>query len=92
MKNLPKWLYIIILIIAAAVIAGGYFYWKSAPKPADEPILEEEIQTPPKAENPAASGTLPSMNTDTNVLKDIPEINPVSKINPFKDIYKNPFE
>lgn len=83
MQNQPKWLYGAVLIILA-VLAAGYFYWKGVQKPAEEPPAA------PKASQPAVSGTLPSINTQTEI--NIPEINPVDKVNPFKDVYKNPFE
>lgn len=89
MENQSKWLYVAV-VIAAAVLIGGYFYfWKS---PADEKKIEEQVMAPPKASTPATSGTLPSLNTQTNVLEKVPEINPIDKANPFKDVYKNPFE
>ena len=83
MESQSKWYYLAIVVIVAAAIAG-YFYWKSAPK--------EALPAPAKASQPAVSGTLPELNTETNVLKDVPEINPVDKANPFKDVYKNPFQ
>jgi len=83
MESWSKWHYAAVIIIVAAAIAG-YFYWKSNPK-------EEKLPEPAKASDPAVSGTLPSL-PETNVLQDVPEINPVDKANPFKDVYKNPFE
>ena len=87
MENRQKWIYV---VIAAIVLIGGYFYfWKN---PADEKKIEEEVVAPSKASVPAVSGTLPALNTETNVLEKVPEINPIDKANPFKDVYKNPFE
>lgn len=84
MESQSKWYYLVIIIIVAAAIAG-YFYWRGAPK-------EEQLPEPPKASDPAVSGTLPTLNPQTNILENVPEINPVDKANPFKDVYKNPFE
>lgn len=83
MENQSKWYYLVIVIIVAAAIAG-YFYWKGVPK--------EALPAPAKASDPAVSGTLPSLNPETNILENVPEINPVDKANPFKDVYKNPFQ
>lgn len=89
MENRQKLVYAVIFI-AVIILIGGYFYfWKS---PVDEKKTEEEVVAPSKASAPAVSGTLPSINTQTNVLEKVPEINPVDKVNPFKDVYKNPFE
>ncbi|QQG46400.1 MAG: hypothetical protein HYY55_00950 [Candidatus Niyogibacteria bacterium] len=84
MEKTPKQLYITVLVIVIVVAIAGLIYWKQKTK--------EKILGPAKASTPAVSGTLPSINTETNVLKDVPVINPVDKANPFKDIYKNPFE
>jgi len=87
MGSKSKLIKIIILVVIVAAAVAGYFYLKNIQK---QP--EEEAAAPLKASTPAVSGTLPSLDIQTNVLKNVPEINPVDKANPFKDVYKNPFE
>ena len=82
MENQSKWLYVFVLIVIVALVAG-YFYFKGGQK-------KEQFPLPEKASDPAVSGTLPSINTQAEI--NVPEINPVDKANPFKDVYKNPFE
>jgi len=44
-------------------------------------------------EEAATAGVLPAITPIANpVGGKLPELNPVQKANPFKDIYKNPFE
>lgn len=87
MENRQKWFYVVIFIAAVIAIYGYFYSWKGVQKQA-----EERVAAPPKASTPATSGTLPSLKTQTNVLEKVPEINPMDKVNPFKNVYKNPFE
>lgn len=73
------------IVAVVGILIAGYFYFKNIQK-------EEKLPDPEKASTPAVSGTLPELNTETNVLENVPEINPVDKTNPFKDVYKNPFQ
>ncbi len=43
----------------------------------------EDQETLPEAKEESTYGTLPEIKS--------PELNPVEKTNPFKDVYKNPF-
>ncbi|MBI4009771.1 MAG: hypothetical protein HY361_01055 [Candidatus Aenigmarchaeota archaeon] len=45
----------------------------------------------PKSEDSTFFGGL-SGNFISNPLEKVPELNPLDKVNPFKDIFKNPFE
>ncbi len=97
-----------ILIIAAAIVSlvllitGSYlFYWKS--KPAA--VTPDTLTNTPAAENAAKTDNTADMNKATEdatkgVLPDIqtnpldkkPDLNPVDKTNPYKNIKTNPFK
>lgn len=82
----------LLIIIAAAVVlglvVGGYFYWQSISKTPEEKAAEA-LQ---KSIEAVTGAVLPEITTETNPLEKSPDINPVSKTNPFKGLYKNPFE
>lgn len=85
--------YIILLLIVLAVlllIVGGYLLWKEWNKTPEEKALEKAGETAKKITESATSGVLPTIDP-SNPLKDVPNINPVEKTNPFKNIYTNPF-
>lgn len=77
-------------LILAVLIAGAaaFWYWKKTAATPEEKAAESAE----KAVESATQGTLPEINPLSNPLDKIPEINPVEKANPFKDIYKNPFK
>lgn len=77
-------------LILAILIAGaaGFWYWKKATITPEE----KAVESAEKAVESATQGTLPEINPLSNPLDKLPEINPVEKSNPFKDIYKNPFK
>ena len=86
---------ILIIIIAVVLIialgAGGYFFWD---KKSKEKMRIKTLETVGEAvetitEN-AAKGVLPSLQV--NPFENKPDINPVDKINPYKDIKINPFK
>ncbi len=66
-----------VLIVAALAIAA-YF------------ILRSKSEIPPKPVEKIKP--IIEINPISNPLEKKPELNPIEKINPFKDIYKNPFE
>ena len=73
------------LVLGAALvilIAGGLWYWyNSRPEP---------IKT---AEDIGEAVTMPYLEVPSNPVQNkVPELNPIDRANPFKDIYKNPFE
>ena len=73
---------IVIAILALAI--GGFLIWKYGFRKATPARSVEEAAT---------AGVLPNINPIANPVGDkLPELNPVEKANPFKDIYKNPFE
>lgn len=76
---------LVIIVIITLLIAALVFYFYFFKEPAEEILPPVE-----KAANPAAAGTLPSIGSDVKVV--VPELNPIEKANPYKDVYKNPFE
>ncbi len=77
---------ILIGIVALVIgLAAGYFFWQKYKTPE---LTPEE--TAEKITESVAKGVLPSIQT--NPLENKPDINPVDKANPFKNIKTNPFE
>ncbi|MDP3244929.1 MAG: hypothetical protein Q8M83_04720 [bacterium] len=87
------------LIIAAVIIviaAGGLGYWyyqklKNAGL-AQYNALNQAGQAAEDLGKQASQGVLPSIDPGSNPLEKVPDINPVSKTNPFSEIKINPFE
>ncbi|MEW5907596.1 MAG: hypothetical protein AB1643_00210 [Patescibacteria group bacterium] len=86
----------LILIGAVAlviVLAAVYFIWQKYKTPElipEEASLKDAEEAAEKITEGATKGVLPSIQT--NPLEDKPDVNPADKANPFKDIYKNPFQ
>ena len=80
MKKLPL---IIIILIILVLVTSAYFYTqKNKSKQNQE---REDVSNIP--------GVLPDFGSVSNPVGDkLPEINPIEKTNPFKNVYKNPFE
>ena len=94
LKNIHK---IIIIVVAVVVLiglgVGGYLYWNNLKKSEATPemkALEQAGQAADQITEKATQGVLPSMQA--NPLENKPDVNPVSKANPIKDIKTNPFE
>ncbi len=84
---------ILILIVVVVIIVlgiGGYFYWKSKQTTPEQKATQGAGEAAQKITEGASQGVLPSVST--NPLENKPDVNPVDKINPFKDIKTNPFE
>ena len=86
---------ILIIIIAAALIiavsVGGYFFWnRKSKEDAGIKILETVGKAAESITENAAKGVLPSMQVDP--LGNKPDINPIDKTNPYKNIKINPFK
>lgn len=84
----PTWLWLAVIVAIAALITGGYF-WRQNYKKTPEEKAAEAVDQSLKA---ATSGSLPEIAPLTSPLEKSPEINPMDVVNPFKDVYKNPFE
>lgn len=81
MKKLILTFLILIIVVVLGLL--GYFYWNKTKK------VDTDIKILDTTDN-ITQEVLPEINT--NPLKNNPEINPVDKTNPFKDIKTNPFE
>ena len=80
MKKLPL---IIIILIILALAASAYFYKQK------NKIKQNQKQEPISN----VPGNLPNIGSILNPVGDkLPETNPIEKINPFKNVYRNPFE
>ncbi len=89
-KNKKRILSIILVTaLVILIIVGGinlYLWLKKTPQEKAAVVISESVQK-------AAAGVLPeNIVPSSNPLEKLPEINPVEKSNPFKDIYRNPFE
>ena len=86
---------VILIIIAAVVVVGlaigGYFFWSNWKKSAssENKAIENAGEAAEKITEGATKGVLPSIGA--NPLESKPDVNPVDKANPFKDIKTNPF-
>lgn len=90
------------IVFVLAVSGGGYFYWtqNQKPKVVETPVSVESKQTDDAKKEDAGTGeiitesatkgTLPSIQM--NPLEEKPDLNPVDKTNPYKDIKTNPFK
>lgn len=82
-KNKLVWILIILLIVV--LLGGGIWYWL---KLKEKPLTPEE-----KAIKASTQVVTPKVVTPSNPVGDkLPDLNPVTKTNPFKNVYKNPFE
>lgn len=84
----------LITILVAVVFLGllilGYFYYQKPKPPVETPEEKKAAESSQKALESATKATLPEIKP-LNPLEKLPDINPVGKTNPFKDLYKNPF-
>jgi len=70
---------LLFLLLAGAAV--WYFYFRVKPIKTTEEALQVLTETP-----------LPGTDVPSNPLGGkVPELNPLDKTNPFKDVYKNPF-
>ena len=91
MKNKQKIIIISVAILLVGLIAAGYFYG-SAKKKSQEAVdtLQEASNTVEQVVEKATQGTLPSLSA--NPMENKPNLNPVDKANPIKNIKINPFD
>lgn len=78
---------IIIISVAVAILLVGLLVKKS--QKANN-VLQEADNTAQQITEQATQGVLPSMAA--NPMENKPDLNPVDKANPIKDIKINPFE
>jgi hypothetical protein len=82
---------IVTILIIIGLGAGGYIYWNNQKK---SKAAAEASQKAKKAADAvldsALKGVLPPL--EINPLENKPDLNPVEKANPYKNIKTNPFE
>lgn len=82
---------LIVVVIVIGLGIAGYFYWDKYMKVSPEiKAVENAGESAQKITDSATQGVLPEINT--NPLENKPEVNPIGKTNPFKDLKINPFE
>lgn len=82
---MSKLVRVLIIVLAAALVSGGAYYWFVIK--AEKPLTPEE-----KAVKSAGQIVAPEVIVPSNPFGEkLPDLNPVNKANPFKDVYKNPF-
>lgn len=84
---------IIIIVVVSLLIAGlgvgGFIYLQNLKKAKATGGLGD-VGNMPSITDSATQGVLPSIQT--NPLEDKPDLNPVDKTNPYKNINTNPFK
>jgi len=84
-------LIIIAAVLLIGLIVGGYFLWNNWKNSASgKKTLEKAGEAAEKITESATKGVLPSIGT--NPLENKPDVNPVDKANPFKNMITNPFK
>jgi uncharacterized protein YneF (UPF0154 family) len=73
---------VLAVVLLIILVIGGYIYWNK--------ILRKTNGRAGTIFESITKGLLPSLGT--NPLENKPDLNPVDKINPFKNIKINPFE
>ena len=72
---------IAIAVVVVAVLGAVIWYWYNR----SEPIKTEDAIE--------ALTSAPELEVGSNPVEGkVPDVNPINKINPFKNSYKNPFE
>jgi hypothetical protein len=84
---------LIAFVIAVVLLAAGYWYWKNTRVvPTPEEANLNKIGDSVKAINESVTqGVLPSLDVQSNPLSEVPDVNPVTKTNPFSGVKTNPF-
>ncbi|MEK7089747.1 MAG: hypothetical protein AAB920_02935 [Patescibacteria group bacterium] len=86
--------FIIIFVLALLLLAAGYWYWQSqeggASTPEQNALKSAEEGLNAITDN-VSQGVLPSLDVNTNPLSQTPDVNPISKTNPFSGLKTNPF-
>ena len=82
----------IILIAVAVVLVAAGVVWYFAFRQEEQASEEKAAESLERAVESAGAGTLPEINPLSNPLEKMPDVNPVNRANPFKDVKTNPFE
>lgn len=84
---------LIAFVVVIALLAAGYWYWQSqkgASTPEQNALKSAEEGLNAVTDN-VSQGVLPSLDVNANPLSQAPDVNPVSKTNPFSGLKTNPF-
>lgn len=73
-----------LIIIIAAVVAATFGLWWV--------LARNERMTFPFGVIPKMGPVLNPVESVSNPMEKVPDLNPIGKANPFKGLYKNPFE
>ncbi len=80
-------------VLVAIILIAGYFLWVSYQVKTKQEAIQKAEDTVLKSIEKTASDTIPNITPQSNPIKEkLPEVNPIEKTNPFKNVYKNPFE
>ena len=97
--NMKLSIIIAAIIFLGILVIGGYLFYTGSkpaptpiPTPTATPLADQNntSDTENKIEDAATKGVLPDMQT--NPLEEKPDLNPVDKTNPYKNIKTNPFK
>lgn len=85
---------IVIAIVIVGMAVAGYWYYQKSQKNKDAGLrtIQEASRAADELSESASRGVLPSIDPGSNPLENAPDVNPISKTNPFADIKTNPFK
>ncbi len=84
---------LLIVLLIVLLVLGGYYYWKTKIQKSEaERALDDVQKTTQSISDLATQGTIPTIDTNINPIKNAPDTNPYSNTNPFLDVKVNPFE
>ncbi|MEK7104386.1 MAG: hypothetical protein AAB842_03240 [Patescibacteria group bacterium] len=91
MNNKQKIIITSAAVLLVIIIVAGYFYWSAAKKSQEAAnALQGASNAVEQVVEKATQGALPSLSA--NPMENKPDLNPVDKANPIKDIKINPFD
>lgn len=81
----------ILIIIVAAASYWLYMLYRNNANNTQINAIQQAGNSTEDLGKRSAQGVLPSIDPQSNPMESAPDINPVSKTNPFSDIKTNPF-
>lgn len=81
-----------ILVVAIAAGYWYYQYYQKSHKVTEADAIEQAGNSAENLAKQAAQGVLPEIDPQSNPMEDAPDINPISKTNPFSGVKTNPFK
>ncbi len=78
--------------VIVAMAAFGYWYYRKSYKTAGTDALQKAGDLTKDLGEKAAKGVLPVIDPGSNPMEGAPDVNPISKTNPFSGIKTNPFK